>query len=55
MQWIDKDGVTSPIYKASTTNSLGKSEAPQVGPGAYAFDLRTPYVDANGKNTSIEQ
>ncbi|WP_077700265.1 Rib/alpha-like domain-containing protein [Staphylococcus hominis] len=49
MQWIDKDGVTSPIYKASTTNSLGKSEASQVGPGAYAFDLRTPYVDANGK------
>ncbi|WP_204194321.1 YSIRK-type signal peptide-containing protein, partial [Staphylococcus sp. GDY8P47P] len=49
MQWIDKDGVVSPIYKAATTNSLGKSNASQVGPGAYAFDLREPYVDANGK------
>ena len=49
MQWIDKDGVVSPIYKAATTNSLGKSDASQVGPGAYAFDLREPYIDANGK------
>ncbi|MEJ7311238.1 YSIRK-type signal peptide-containing protein, partial [Staphylococcus epidermidis] len=49
MQWIDKDGVTSPIYKAATSNSIEKSDSSQVGPGAYAFDLRTPYVDANGK------
>ncbi|MEJ7550153.1 Rib/alpha-like domain-containing protein, partial [Staphylococcus hominis] len=49
MQWIDKDGVVSPIYKAATTNSLGQSDGSQVGPGAYAFDLREPYVDANGK------
>ncbi|MDK4214756.1 adhesin, partial [Staphylococcus warneri] len=49
MQWIDKDGVVSPIYKAATTNSLGQSDGSQVGPGAYAFDLRDPYVDVNGK------
>lgn len=49
MQWIDTDGVTSPIYKASTSNSIGKSDGSQVGPGVYAFDLREPYIDANGK------
>ncbi|WP_159081128.1 YSIRK-type signal peptide-containing protein [Staphylococcus hominis] len=49
MQWIDTDGVTSPIYKAATSNSIGSSDGSQVGPGAYAFDLREPYIDANGK------
>ncbi|PTK36714.1 Rib/alpha-like domain-containing protein, partial [Staphylococcus hominis] len=49
MQWIDKDGVESPIYKAATTNSLSKSDTSQVGPGAYAFDLREPFIDENGK------
>ncbi|WP_454312510.1 YSIRK-type signal peptide-containing protein, partial [Staphylococcus hominis] len=49
MQWIDTDGVTSPIYKAATSNSIGSSDSSQVGPGAYAFDLREPYIDANGK------
>ncbi|MBF2170172.1 YSIRK-type signal peptide-containing protein, partial [Staphylococcus epidermidis] len=48
MQWIDKDGVVSPIYKAAT-KSIEKSGGSQVGPGAYAFDLRKPYKDANGK------
>ncbi|KGJ24423.1 Rib/alpha-like domain-containing protein, partial [Staphylococcus haemolyticus] len=49
MQWIDKDGVVSPIYRAHTNNSLSTSDGSQVGPGAYAFDLRQAYTDANGK------
>ena len=49
MQWIDKDGVVSPIYRAHTNNSLSTSGGSQVGPGAYAFDLRQAYTDANGK------
>ncbi|MFT2142338.1 YSIRK-type signal peptide-containing protein [Mammaliicoccus sciuri] len=49
LQWIDKDGAVSPTYMASTTNSLGKSDGSQVGPGAYAFDLRDAWIDANGK------
>ncbi|MBT2846548.1 YSIRK-type signal peptide-containing protein, partial [Staphylococcus coagulans] len=49
MQWIDKDGSVSPAYVASTTNKLDSSEGSQVGPGAYAFDLRDAWVDAAGK------
>ena len=49
MQWIDTDGVVSPIYRAHTNNSLSTSNGSQVGPGAYAFDLRQAYTDANGK------
>ncbi|PTK65233.1 adhesin, partial [Staphylococcus borealis] len=49
MQWIDTDGVVSPIYRAHTNNSLSTSDGSQVGPGAYAFDLRKAYTDANGK------
>ncbi|MBA8760208.1 YSIRK-type signal peptide-containing protein, partial [Staphylococcus schleiferi subsp. coagulans] len=48
MQWIDKDGSVSPTYVASTTNKLSSSNASQVGPGAYAFDLRKAWVDALG-------
>ncbi|WP_419791738.1 Rib/alpha-like domain-containing protein [Staphylococcus chromogenes] len=48
MQWIDTDGAVSPIYQASTTNQLSSVDGSQVGPGAYAFDLREPWVDANG-------
>ncbi|PTF73286.1 hypothetical protein BU665_02220 [Staphylococcus chromogenes] len=48
MQWIDTDGAVSPIYRASTTNKLSSVDGSQVGPGAYAFDLREPWVDANG-------
>ncbi|WP_432370888.1 Rib/alpha-like domain-containing protein [Staphylococcus chromogenes] len=50
MQWVDTDGAVSPIYQASTTNQLSSVDGSQVGPGAYAFDLRQPWVDANGKN-----
>ncbi|MEB7825546.1 Rib/alpha-like domain-containing protein, partial [Staphylococcus chromogenes] len=50
MQWVDTDGAVSPIYRASTTNKLSSVDGSQVGPGAYAFDLRQPWVDANGKN-----
>ncbi|MFC6293614.1 Ig-like domain-containing protein, partial [Macrococcus epidermidis] len=49
MQWIDGDGAVSPIYMASTTNHLSSVDGSQVGPGFYAFDLRTPWVDSNGK------
>ncbi|UXS75833.1 Rib/alpha-like domain-containing protein [Staphylococcus chromogenes] len=48
LQWIDTDGAVSPIYQASTTNQLSSVDGSQVGPGAYAFDLREPWVDANG-------
>ncbi len=49
MQWIDTDGAVSPVYQASTTNKLSSSGGSQVGPGAYAFDLREAWVDSNGK------
>ena len=49
MQWIDKDGAVSPAYVARTTSSLGGGNANQAGPGAYAFDLRKPWVDHHGK------
>ncbi len=48
MQWIDTDGAVSPIYSAKTTNQLSQSNGSQVGPGAYAFDLREGWTDANG-------
>lgn len=48
MQWIDTDGAVSPIYQANTTNQLSSVDGSQVGPGAYAFDLCEPWVDANG-------
>ncbi|MEJ7542111.1 Rib/alpha-like domain-containing protein [Staphylococcus intermedius] len=50
LQWIDKDGATSPIYTAKTTNKLSAVDGSQVGPGAYAFDLRKGWTDANGKH-----
>ena len=49
MQWIDKDGAVSPVYVAQTTDKLGGSNISQAGPGAYAFDLREPWVDHHGK------
>ncbi|WP_214540604.1 Rib/alpha-like domain-containing protein [Staphylococcus pseudintermedius] len=49
MQWIDTDGAVSPVYQASTTNKLSSSGGSQVGPGAYAFDLREAWIDSNGK------
>lgn len=48
MQWIDTDGAVSPIYQAHTTNKLSSVDGSQVGPGAYAFDLRKAWIDANG-------
>ncbi|HHU6751031.1 TPA: Rib/alpha-like domain-containing protein [Staphylococcus pseudintermedius] len=50
LQWIDTDGATSPIYTAKTTNRLSSVDGSQVGPGAYAFDLRDGWTDANGKH-----
>nr|WP_274596564.1 Rib/alpha-like domain-containing protein [Staphylococcus delphini] len=50
LQWIDTDGATSPIYTAKTTNRLSSVDGSQVGPGAYAFDLRQGWTDANGKH-----
>ena len=49
LQFMDTDGAVSPTYSASTTNKLSKVDGSQVGPGAYAFDLRQGWVDANGK------
>ncbi|MGJ4138506.1 YPDG domain-containing protein [Corynebacterium evansiae] len=49
MQWIDKDGAVSPVYVAKTTNQLTRDKTSQAGPGAYAFDLRKPWVDHHGK------
>ncbi|MEJ7528313.1 hypothetical protein WL502_13575, partial [Staphylococcus lugdunensis] len=49
LQWKNKDGAVSPIYVAQTTNQLSNSDGSQVGPGAYAFDLRDGWVDANGQ------
>lgn len=37
------------MYQASTTNKLSSSGGSQVGPGAYAFDLREAWIDSNGK------
>ncbi|MFI3379482.1 Rib/alpha-like domain-containing protein [Mammaliicoccus sciuri] len=48
LQWIDKDGAVSPTYMARTTNQLSTSDGSQVGPGAYAFDLREGWTDAAG-------
>ncbi|OIR41904.1 hypothetical protein BJP08_06550 [Corynebacterium sp. NML140438] len=49
MQWIDTDGAVSPVYSARTTNKLSSNSTSQAGPGAYAFDLREPWVDVHGK------
>ncbi|MEJ7219046.1 YSIRK-type signal peptide-containing protein, partial [Staphylococcus gallinarum] len=48
LQWIDKDGAVSPTYVAKTTNQLSDLDGSQVGPGAYAFDLRDGWTDAYG-------
>ncbi|PCF49369.1 Rib/alpha-like domain-containing protein [Staphylococcus delphini] len=50
LQWIDTDGATSPIYTAKTTDKLSSVDGSQVGPGAYVFDLRQGWTDANGKH-----
>ncbi|WP_114602653.1 Ig-like domain-containing protein [Staphylococcus sp. EZ-P03] len=49
MQWIDTDGAVSPVYTAKTSNQISSSDGSQVGPGAYAFDLREGWEDLNGK------
>lgn len=48
LQWRDTDGAASPIY-STTVKTLDQSDASQIGPGAYAFDLRKPWVDNTGK------
>ncbi|PWB99712.1 YPDG domain-containing protein [Corynebacterium liangguodongii] len=45
MQWIDGDGAVSPIYQTETHNGLPGTQASD---GFYAFDLREPWIDANG-------
>ncbi|MGV9201759.1 Rib/alpha-like domain-containing protein, partial [Arcanobacterium canis] len=45
LQWMDKDGAVSPVYKASTHNL--PAAAGSGGPGTYAFAL-PKWVDANG-------
>ncbi|MDY5158031.1 Rib/alpha-like domain-containing protein [Actinotignum timonense] len=48
LQWRDTDGSASPIY-STTVKTIDESDGSQIGPGAYAFDLRTPWVDNTGK------
>ncbi|WP_174853240.1 YPDG domain-containing protein, partial [Streptococcus suis] len=48
LQWKDEDGTVSPIYSTKTYNSISTLGSSQAGPGAYAFDLREGFVDANG-------
>ena len=48
LQWRDTDGSPSPIY-STTVKTIDESDGSQIGPGAYAFDLRTPWVDNTGK------
>ncbi|ETJ97507.1 LPXTG cell wall anchor domain protein [Propionimicrobium sp. BV2F7] len=48
LQWRDTDGAASPIY-STIVKTLDQSDGSQVGPGAYAFDLRKPWVDNTGK------
>ncbi|WP_145115520.1 Ig-like domain-containing protein [Staphylococcus argensis] len=50
MQWIDKDGWVSPAFRAYTTNQITNRDSSAAGPGFYAFDLRKPQIDANGKS-----
>ena len=50
MQWIDKDGWVSPAFRAYTTNQITDRDSSAAGPGFYAFDLRKPQIDANGKS-----
>ncbi|WP_275114556.1 Rib/alpha-like domain-containing protein [Staphylococcus simulans] len=49
LQWMDKDGSISPIYRAYTHNK-NRDDSAQDGPGAYAFDLRQGWTDATGKH-----
>lgn len=55
MQWIDTDGLVSPYYaaKVSDGETLRGVDA-QGGPGSYAFDLREPWIDANGVERKYE-
>ncbi len=55
MQWIDTDGLVSPYYaaKVSDGETLRGAKA-QGGPGSYAFDLREPWIDANGVERKYE-
>ncbi len=47
MQWIDTDGAVSPVYSTVTHNDVD-SNGDGDPTGSYAFDLREPWVDANG-------
>ena len=55
MQWIDTDGSVSPYYAAKVSNGETlRGVDTQGGPGSYAFDLREPWVDANGVERKYE-
>ncbi|WP_158259633.1 Rib/alpha-like domain-containing protein [Staphylococcus simulans] len=49
LQWMDKDGSISPIYRAYTHNK-NRDDSAQDGPGAFDFDLRQGWTDATGKH-----
>ncbi|MDK8799790.1 YPDG domain-containing protein, partial [Corynebacterium coyleae] len=46
MQWKDKDGVISPVFKTKTHDII-------TG-GAYSFDLREPFYDSNGNEHKFD-
>ena len=45
MQWQDTDGAVSPYYAAKVHDAFGGA---QGGEGTYAFNMTTPWTDANG-------
>lgn len=51
VQWIDVDGAVSPIYKTVThDNPFGGLGG---GLSTFSFDLREPWIDANGKERTF--
>ena len=48
LQWMDEDGITSPVYEAMT-HDIGGTRAGQGGNGVYAFDIGEGWTDATGK------
>ncbi len=48
LRWVDRDGAVSPIYSTVTHHHVDVNDDGDAS-GSFAFDLRQPWVDANGK------
>jgi LPXTG-motif cell wall-anchored protein len=48
LRWVDRDGAVSPIYSTVTHHHVDVNNDGDAA-GSFAFDLRQPWVDANGK------